>query len=139
MNQPRQPVTLLPEQVEALSRKLAEMRHNINNDLALINAVVEVVTRKPDMAGRLMVSLSEQPVKIVEEMKRFSQSKGFLNLLVCASPQVPVEELVSATLREMSRVQDDPRSFLVTAGKELTGLLNGEYSRLKAILERLRP
>ena len=72
MNQPRQPVTLLPEQVEALSRKLAEMRHNINNDLALINAVVEVVTRKPDMAGRLMVSLSEQPVKIVEEMKRFS-------------------------------------------------------------------
>ncbi|MDP2918841.1 MAG: hypothetical protein Q8O43_01290 [Dehalococcoidia bacterium] len=73
-----------------------------------------------------------------EEVKQFSRSFDFLDLLMNAGPQVPVEELVSATLRQMSTAQEDQRSFLVAAGKELTALLGGEFTRLKAILTRLK-
>jgi hypothetical protein len=73
-----------------------------------------------------------------EEVKRFSQSFDFLGLLVAANSQVPAEELIAAVLREMSRIQDDPRVFLVNAGKSLTTLLGGDYQRLRAILGRLR-
>ena len=48
------------------------------------------------------------------------------------------EELVAATLREMSKVQPDPHAFLVAAGKALTITLSGEYHRLKTILARIR-
>jgi hypothetical protein len=73
-----------------------------------------------------------------DEVKQFSQSFDFLGLLVTANAQVPAEELIAAVLREMSLVQDDPRAFLVAAGKSLTTLLGGDYQRLRAILGRLR-
>ncbi|MFC2019693.1 hypothetical protein ACFLU4_07090 [Chloroflexota bacterium] len=73
-----------------------------------------------------------------EETKEFSQSLGFLNILVNTHLEVPLEELISAALRQMSAAQEDPRSFLVAAGKELAILLGGEFNRLKAVLERIR-
>lgn len=73
------------------------------------------------------------------EVKQFSQSLDFLSLLVNSNQPIPVEELIAATLREMSRGQDDPHVFLVAAGKQLTGLLSGDYLRLKNILGRLKP
>lgn len=73
-----------------------------------------------------------------EEVKQFSRSFDFLNLLMNAGPQVPVEELVSATLRQMSTAQEDQHAFLVAAGKVLAPLLGGEFTRLKAILTRLK-
>jgi len=73
-----------------------------------------------------------------EEIKQFSQSFDFLSILVNNRLQMPVEELVAATLREMSKAQSDPRSFLVTAGKTLTAMLSGDYRRLKTILARLK-
>jgi hypothetical protein len=39
----------------------------------------------------------------------------------------------------MSRVQEDSHGFLVAAGKQLAGLLGGDYNQLKAILERIKP
>jgi hypothetical protein len=49
-----------------------------------------------------------------------------------------MDELVAATLREMSQAYEDPRSFLVAAGKELAILLSGQFNQLKAILGRLK-
>ena len=72
------------------------------------------------------------------EIKHFSRSLDFLNLLINTGPQIPTEEMVAATLREMSKVQDDPQAFLVAAGKQLTSLLAGDYNRLRAILTKLR-
>jgi len=74
----------------------------------------------------------------VKEIKEFSQSLEFLNLLADAKVQIPSEELIAATLREMSGAQINPQAFMVTAGKKLTGLLSGDYQRLKAVLGRLR-
>jgi len=72
-----------------------------------------------------------------EEVKEFSRSLNFLNILVSSQLPVPVEELVSATLRQMAPAQPDPRAFLVAAGKELAVLLT-DFNQLKAILGRLK-
>jgi len=72
-----------------------------------------------------------------DEVKAFSQSFAFLDILIGAHLPVSVEELVAASLRQMSAVQEDPRAFLVAAGKELAILLGGEFNRLKAIMIRM--
>ena len=72
-----------------------------------------------------------------EEVNEFSRSLDFLNLLVSSQLPVPVEELVSAALRQMAPAQPDPRAFLVAAGKELAVLMT-DFNQLKAILGRLK-
>lgn len=73
-----------------------------------------------------------------DEVKEFGQSFDFLNLLINTHLPVPVEELIAASLRQMSKVYEDPHAFLVAAGKELAILLGGEFNRLKAILGRMK-
>ena len=73
-----------------------------------------------------------------DEIKAFSSSFGFLNMIINSSSAVPAEELVASALRWMSLVQEDEHSFLVAAGKELANLLSSELNRLKTILERIK-
>ena len=74
-----------------------------------------------------------------DEVKEFSQSPGFLNILLNAALPIPTEELIAAVLRQMSKAQEDSRAFLVAAGKELANLLSSDFIRLKNILGRLTP
>jgi hypothetical protein len=74
----------------------------------------------------------------MEEIREFSQSLAFLNILLSSSLPVSVEELTGASLRQMSQAYDDKRAFLLAAGKELAVMLSRDYSRLKAILGRIR-
>ncbi len=95
---------------------------------------------------RLLYYLPARPARIhsfvyqcqPEEVKEFSRSFDFLHILVNAQLPVPVEEIVAASLRRMSQVSEDPHTFLVAAGKDLAGLLGGEFNRLKAILGRIK-
>ena len=73
-----------------------------------------------------------------DEVKAFSQSFGFLNILTNAALPVPAEELIAAALRQMSLAHDDSRAFLVAAGKELANLLSSDFIQLKSILGRLK-
>ena len=73
-----------------------------------------------------------------EEVKEFSQSLDFLNILINTRLPVPSDELVAASLRQMSRAHEDSHAFLVAAGKELATLLSGEFNLLKAITGRLK-
>ena len=73
-----------------------------------------------------------------EEVKEFSSSLGFLTMLVNTQLPVPADELIAASLRQMSHVQEDASGFLVAAGKELAVLLSGQYNQLKSILGRLK-
>ena len=73
-----------------------------------------------------------------DEVKEFSHSFDFLNILLNAHLPVPTEELISASLRQMSQAYEDRRVFLVAAGKELAILLSGNLSQLKAILGRIK-
>ena len=73
-----------------------------------------------------------------EEVKEFSQSFDFLNILVNTRLPVSVDELVAASLRQMSQAYQDRYTFLVAAGKELAILLSGQFNQLKAILGRIK-
>ncbi len=73
-----------------------------------------------------------------DEVREFSQSFDFLNMLLNTHLPVPADELIAACLRQMSQMYEDRRAFLVAAGKELAILLSGELNQLKAILGRLR-
>ena len=73
-----------------------------------------------------------------EEVRELSQSFDFLNMLVNTNLPVSVDELMAAALRQMSQAHEDPRAFLVAAGRELAVLLSGQFNQLKAILGRLQ-
>ena len=73
-----------------------------------------------------------------EEVKEFSQSFDFLNILANTHLPIPVEELIAACLRQMAEVYEDRHAFLVAAGKELAILLSGNFNQLKAILGRIK-
>ncbi len=102
-----------------------------------------VVGHKQD---KLYHHLPPQPARIhsfvylcpPQEVKEFGQSFDFLNILLNARTPVPSEELISASLRQMSQAHPDPRAFLVAAGKELAILLSGNLNQLKTILGRMR-
>jgi hypothetical protein len=96
--------------------------------------------------GQLYQYLPPQPARIhgfvhqcaQEEVREFSQSLAFLSLLISAHLSTSAGEIVAAALRRMSQSQEDPRAFLVTAGKELATLLGGQFPQLRAILGRLK-
>jgi aspartokinase len=69
---PSQPVTLTVEQLGELNGKLSAMRHDINNQLSLIIAAVELIRHKPELAERMMKTLAEQPARIADTLLKFS-------------------------------------------------------------------
>ena len=73
MSLPNRPVTLNVEQIGELSGKLATLRHDVNNNLALITAAVEIIRRKPESAERMWGKLVEKPHKIAESIAQFSR------------------------------------------------------------------
>lgn len=91
MGLPNQPVTILPGHVAELNQKLSNLRHNVNNHLSLIVAAAELIRHKPDMAGRLIDSLVEQPQKIINELRVFSaELEGALGI-TSDTPRPPDE------------------------------------------------
>lgn len=73
-----------------------------------------------------------------DEVREFSKSFDFLNILINTNLPIPDEELIAAALRQMRKVQEDSHAFLVAAGKELATLLSDDFIRLKNILGRLK-
>jgi hypothetical protein len=69
---PTKSTTLSPEEVEDINKKLGDMRHAVNNYLSLITAGIEVLARKPEMIQRIMGPVIEQPQKISDEIRKFS-------------------------------------------------------------------
>lgn len=72
MGLPNNPVTLTPEQIAELNKRLSALRHDVNNHLSLIVAAVELIKYNPEVANRMSGTLAEQPPKISEELSRFS-------------------------------------------------------------------
>ena len=69
---PSEPVTLTVGQVEQLQRHLSTMRHDINNQLSLVMAAVELIRRKPQMSERMLATLVEQPPKVTQTLAQFT-------------------------------------------------------------------
>ena len=70
---PNDPVTLSVEQIHELNRKLSTFRHDVNNQLSLIVAAVELIRLRPEGAERALKMLVEQPMKISETVAQFSR------------------------------------------------------------------
>ena len=47
-------------------------------------------------------------------------------------------ELIAATLRSAAGACDEPRDFLVRAGKELATMIAGDTNRLNIILKKVK-
>ncbi len=69
---PSQPITLTVEQIAELNGKLSAMRHDVNNQLSLIVAAVELIRHKPQTVERMMMTLGEQPPRIADALVKFS-------------------------------------------------------------------
>lgn len=72
MAAPDSPVTLTPEQIDALNTLLADARHDVNNNLSLIVAALELIKRKPDSLERMTATIAQQPDNIMKRLRTFS-------------------------------------------------------------------
>jgi len=72
MGLPSQPVTLSVEQIDELNKKLAFMRHDVNNHVSLMMAAIELIQYKPDMLEKMLQSLMDQMPKITGCVGNFS-------------------------------------------------------------------
>jgi hypothetical protein len=72
MGEPAMPAALTPEQLKELNHKLSHMRHEINNQLSLVVAALELVRLKPEMRDKMLDTIAQQPPKIMSEIAKFS-------------------------------------------------------------------
>ncbi len=72
MTLPPQPATLSSDQITDLQRQLSTMRHDVNNQLSIIVAALELIRYKPDTAEKMYATISQQPAKIGDSMAKFS-------------------------------------------------------------------
>jgi hypothetical protein len=63
---------MTPEQLNELHKKLAFMRHEVNNQLSMVIAAIELLRLKPEMRDRMLATLDQQPPKIMAEIAKFS-------------------------------------------------------------------
>ena len=80
-----EPVTLSAEQVAELKRNLSDLRHDINNNVALILSAIEMIRRRPETFEKMVESLGRQPHRINEAVIQFS--KALESALKSAKPQ----------------------------------------------------
>jgi hypothetical protein len=74
MSLPSEPVTLSAEQVAELKRMLADLRHDINNNVALMLSAVEMMRRRPETVEKMLDSMGRQPHRITEAVVQFSKA-----------------------------------------------------------------
>jgi hypothetical protein len=75
-----------------------------------------------------------------DEVVKFTERLDFLTL-VLAAPQLPVDHLLTACLRQaaLARPESARRAFLVEAGRACARLLAGDLARLNNLVRGLQP
>ena len=72
MATPPSAANLTAEQVMELNKKLSHMRHEINNQLAMVVAALELLRFRPEMRDKMLDTITQQPPKILAEVAKFS-------------------------------------------------------------------
>ena len=72
MGVPNTPPTLTAAQLTELNQKLSHMRHEINNQLALVVTAMELMRLRPEMSEKMLITISQQPSMILAEVAKFS-------------------------------------------------------------------
>ncbi|PYK83141.1 MAG: hypothetical protein DME28_09220 [Verrucomicrobia bacterium] len=80
--------TLSPEELVQLQKKFSELKHSINNALAVMMALSEMSQRRPDYAEKLATTVLSKAPQIVSGLQEFTQ---LLNEKAGAKPAVAGE------------------------------------------------
>jgi len=59
------------DEICELNKKLARLRHEVNNNLSLIIAAAEIIRRQPERAEKFWNGLTEKPHTIAESVSHF--------------------------------------------------------------------
>jgi hypothetical protein len=70
-----------------------------------------------------------------EEIQLFALDLEYVKLLLGLPGDLPVDQLLIASLKRFSSVYPDPHSYMVRAGHELTRLLRNDHQRVSSILK----
>jgi hypothetical protein len=71
MNEPNRPLS--PEELAQLQKKFSEIKHSINNALAVMMALAEMSQRRPDYAEKLATTVLAKAPQIVSGLQEFTQ------------------------------------------------------------------
>jgi hypothetical protein len=69
---PNVPTTVTPEQLRELNNRLSHMRHEINNQLALVVAALELIRFRPELRDKMLDTVAQQAPKITDEIAKYS-------------------------------------------------------------------
>jgi hypothetical protein len=69
-----EPVTLSTEQIVELKQQLSDLRHDVNNKVALMLSAIEMIRRRPESMEKMMDSFARQPRQINEVVTQFSKA-----------------------------------------------------------------
>jgi TolA-binding protein len=72
MGVPNAPATVTPQQLADLNKKLSHMRHEVNNQLALSVAALELIRFRPELRDKMLDTIAQQSPKITAEIAQFS-------------------------------------------------------------------
>jgi hypothetical protein len=65
--------TLSSEELVQLQKKFSEIKHSINNALAVMMALSEMSQRRPDYAEKLATTVLSKAPQIVSNLQEFTQ------------------------------------------------------------------
>ena len=80
--------TLSPDELVQLQKKFSEIKHSINNALAVMMALSEMSQRRPDYAEKLATTVLSKAPQIVSGLQEFTQA---LNEKAGVKSEVPGE------------------------------------------------
>ncbi|MEY2531490.1 MAG: hypothetical protein QOI96_1575 [Verrucomicrobiota bacterium] len=72
MSEPAKNVT--PEEFAQLQKKFSEIKHSINNALAVMMALSEMSQRRPDYSEKLASAVLTKAPQIVSSLQEFTQA-----------------------------------------------------------------
>jgi hypothetical protein len=72
MNEPNR--TISHDELVQLQKKFSEIKHSINNALAVMMALSEMSQRRPDYAEKLATTVLSKAPQIVSSLQEFTQA-----------------------------------------------------------------
>ncbi len=79
-----------PEELAQLQKKFSEIKHSINNALAVMMALSEMSQRRPDYAEKLATTVLSKAPQIVSGLQEFTQilnEKAAVKSAVAGEPE----------------------------------------------------
>jgi two-component sensor histidine kinase len=67
-------VNITQEELAQLQRRFSEIKHSINNALAVMMALSEMSQRRPDYAEKLATTVLSKAPQIVSSLQEFTQA-----------------------------------------------------------------